>query len=117
MTDWITDRLPTKADGNSEGDVLVREPTGKRTDLRLHWHNVMPGWPWRHSEDWSPQPRKVPRGFLAFFDMPRNTQGGPERTVVAIATDHTAWYREPDRLGGDWSQVPSLPDREEPLDA
>ena len=65
----------------------------------------------------TPQTRKVPRGFLGFYDMPKNHQGGPERVVVAIATDHTAWFREPDRLGFGWTQVPPLPDREEPIDA
>lgn len=65
----------------------------------------------------TPQTRKVPRGFLAFFDLPRNTQGGTGRTVVAIATDQTAWYRVPNLDGGRWAQVPPLPDREEPLDA
>lgn len=111
-----------------------------------HWSRVKPGTIWRHTfffrlaepapepepeanapdpapepeaatPEPTPQTRKVPRGFLGFYDMPKNNQGGPERVVVAIATDHTAWFREPDRLGFCWIQVPPLPDREEPIDA
>lgn len=65
----------------------------------------------------APATRKVPRGFSAFYDMPKNLNGGPKRIFIAIATDGTAWSREPDDCGGGWSQVEPLPDREEPIDA
>lgn len=71
----------------------------------------------------APQPeptsttRKVPRGFSAFYDMPKNLNGGPKRIFIAIATDGTAWSREPDDRGGGWTQIEPLPDREEPVDA
>lgn len=64
----------------------------------------------------APTTRKVPRGFLAFLDMPR-VPGVMGRRLIAIATDGTAWSREPDDRGGGWTQVEPLPDREEPINA
>lgn len=42
MTDWITDRLPTEADADTDGDVVVN-------DGYLLWNKVQLGRPWRHS--------------------------------------------------------------------
>lgn len=141
MSEWITDRQPTEADEDEAGEVVIRRfPDGRRSSASWPFAmvaaaHVGPGIPWMRAGTWKPRPepeaapeplaepeitpqtRKVPRGFLAFYDMPKNDQGGPERVVVAIATDHTAWFREHDRLGFGWTKVPPLPDREEPIDA
>lgn len=142
MSEWITDRQPTQADEDGDGEVVMRRfPDGRKStagypDALVAAAHVGPGIPWKHAGTWRPRPepeptpeplaepeltpqtRKVPRGFLALYDMPKNNPGGPERVVVAIATDHTAWFRDlHDGLGFGWIQVPTLPDREEPIDA
>ena len=219
MTEWITDRQPTKEDEDRDGEVLMRRfPDGRNSSSGLPEAlvaaaHVGPGVPWKHTGDWeppatpepepeAPQPapkpelrvgqvwrrrggnpsivtilhkgpwqfrkdsfftgdpqtgewawvdthgigfnnrmcndlielisdapaeaaqpepapttRKVPRGFSAFYDMPENLNGGPKRIVIAIATDGTAWSREPYECGGSWTQIEPLPDREEPIDA
>ena len=48
---WITDRLPTAADGSSYGNVLIpRIPDSDPMDpvcvFWQHWQCVVPGQPW-----------------------------------------------------------------------
>lgn len=56
MTDWITDRLPTEADADENGDVYVC--TSPQLNKELfdceNWHDVTLGWPWRHTDLWTP---------------------------------------------------------------
>lgn len=49
--DWITDRPPTEADGDRDGDVCVSTRPGALagTYAYLHWSYVKAGTPWRHS--------------------------------------------------------------------
>lgn len=51
---WITDRLPTKADADEDGDVCVRNrpeavPSGPPY---FHWSMVLPGMTWCHTDIW-----------------------------------------------------------------
>ena len=114
MTDkriWITDRLPTEADADEDGDVIACTTPRLCIDFFLYekWHDVTPGWPWRHSQLWTPptpapepapaapeadpepepEPEKAVRGFLAFTRV-ENEYGF---TDSAVATDNTAWVR------------------------
>ena len=52
--DWITDRRPTEADGDSDGDVLARYHPDDDDYAYLHWSYVGAGVPWRHDSDWQP---------------------------------------------------------------
>ena len=47
--EWITDRLPTEADGDMDGDVRLRDRPGSSG-----WSFVRPGAPWRHTSYWKP---------------------------------------------------------------
>jgi len=51
LFEWITNRLPTEADGDSDGDVRLRR--GKNFGL-VHWSYVGPGAPWQHTSYWKP---------------------------------------------------------------
>ena len=49
--DWITDRLPTAADADYEGDVFLPEkpkalPGDYTENSWQHWSLVVPGQPW-----------------------------------------------------------------------
>ena len=47
--EWITDRLPTEADGDSDGDVRVPTRFGATPDrVWSYWHHtaIVPGQPW-----------------------------------------------------------------------
>ena len=45
---WITDRLPTAADGDLQGMVLW----GQHAGLLIRWDEVRPGEAWAHSAAW-----------------------------------------------------------------
>ena len=59
---WITDRLPTEADGDMDGDVrMVRAPHANPDDyLLVHWSYVGPGAPWRRTSRWKPPTEPTP---------------------------------------------------------
>jgi len=48
---WITNRLPTRADGDEDGDVRLRRGQGFGL---VHWSHLGPGAPWQHTSSWKP---------------------------------------------------------------
>jgi len=48
---WITDRLPTKADGDRDGVVRMRHRVGFAL---VHWSHIGSGAPWQHTSYWKP---------------------------------------------------------------
>jgi hypothetical protein len=58
--EWITNRLPTEADGDMDGDVRLRlEPGSGEHDL-VHWSRIGPGVPWQHTSYWEPPAEPIP---------------------------------------------------------
>lgn len=53
--DWITDRLPTEADGDTEFDVVVLNDAQTGDWRYVTWDEVQPGWAWHHTDWWRPQ--------------------------------------------------------------
>lgn len=57
--EWITDRLPTAADGDGDGEVLLAN--SDRSDCRIvAFEYVHPGAPWRHTSSWVPPVEPTP---------------------------------------------------------
>ena len=63
--DWITDRPPTAADGDSDGDVVaLYHPDADGQGFLLHWSHVGEASPWKRTSIWglratpAPQPTK-----------------------------------------------------------
>ena len=53
--EWITDRLPTEADGDMDGDVrMVLGPNGSGDWDLAHWSCVGAGAFWQHTSYWKP---------------------------------------------------------------
>ena len=106
--EWITDRLPTEADGDSDGDVRVPTRFGATPDrVWSYWHHtaIVPGQPW-----WS---EKAAERVEVAAPAP-----APTRKVVQIAAagdelyalcgDSTMW-----RLcQSSWYQLPAIPQPE-----
>ena len=51
---WITDRLPTEADGDGNGVVRLRSRPGSSEYNFAHWSYVGPGAPWQRTSYWKP---------------------------------------------------------------
>lgn len=67
MTDWITDRQPTEADADRDGEVVLRrfadgrrDSTTGRYDALVDWRHIGPGVPWKHTSDWEPPAQARP---------------------------------------------------------
>jgi hypothetical protein len=58
--EWITDRLPTEADGDGNGDVRVRSRPGSSEYNFAHWSYVGPGAPWQRTSYWEPPTEPTP---------------------------------------------------------
>jgi hypothetical protein len=57
--EWITDRLPTEADGDGGGHVLLATPD--MSDFRaVRWHCVDSTASWRHTSHWRPPAEPAP---------------------------------------------------------
>jgi hypothetical protein len=54
-TTLISDRQPTKADGNPDGEVLMMTRPGQHENtVQVHWSHVGPCIQWRHCDNWRP---------------------------------------------------------------
>jgi hypothetical protein len=109
MTDWITDRPPTEADGDCDGDVLMQQRPGKEPQAFVHWSHACPGVPWKRTAWWRPpaQPQPEPRRFASL--TPLVHPSGPVRWV-AVDQDGRGWWMTP---GDSWVELLPLPTREE----
>ena len=61
MTDWITDRQPTEADTDHNGEVILKcfadgrmDSVTGAIDALVDWRHVGAGVPWRHTARWQP---------------------------------------------------------------
>jgi hypothetical protein len=54
MTEWITDRQPTEADGDCDGDVSCKQHPDQGGSALIHWSHIGAGVPWRHTTYWQP---------------------------------------------------------------
>lgn len=95
MSYWITDRPPTEADGDKDGDVWVRVRPDRVIGFHMHWSYVGIGTPWRRSQFWlppAPQPEPEPEPIDAEFTPPAAEIPGPILTgaapfYVVVASD------------------------------
>lgn len=58
--EWITDRPPTEADGDKDGDVRMRLVPGSIACTLVHWSYVAAGAPWQHTAYWEPPAERQP---------------------------------------------------------
>ena len=58
--EWITDRPPTKADGDGDGNVWMRLSPLTTTHFSVHWSYVSGRAPWRHAPGWQPSAEPAP---------------------------------------------------------
>lgn len=109
MTDeWITDRLPTEADADSEGDVLL-----PRTPLTVPpggWYQrytlVVPSQPWWSGKAAARVEVEAPAPALTRKVVQIATR---ERSLLAaLCDDGTMWRLE----RSNWTQVPAIPQPE-----
>ena len=113
MNEWITDRLPTAADADQDGDVKIpyKPRNIPEQGVFAHYSVVVPGQPWwsrnaaaratRPTPPPAPAPARVVTALAIDSDV----------TVIAACNDGTMWIRQP--MGG-WGQIPSIPQPEAP---
>jgi len=58
--EWVTDRLPTEADGDRDGNVWMRHMSGPEYNFFAHWSHVGPGAPWQRTIYWKPPTEPTP---------------------------------------------------------
>ena len=113
MAEWITDRLPTAADADEDGDVqiLTRRDIHPTSGHYAEYECIVPGQPW-----WSrnaaaraaqtPAPAPAPARVVTAM-----TAAGTK--VIAACNDGTVWIYS-STIGGNWTQVVSIPQPEDP---
>lgn len=104
---WITDRLPTRADGDKDGDVVLLLDGDNNGWCGVHWLLVKRGQPWLAftppTTASTPAPLTRPRRIISIT----RTMHGATETIDAVADDGTAWWKVPGDV--DWTQLPALP--------
>lgn len=112
--DWITDRLPTEADADSAGDVVIRLDHDQ-WDM-TEWYNVLKRTPWIafKPSDAANFLNDVAAAVEAgkcrrIVSITRTVQENGYNTIDAVADDGTAWWMVPGEA--EWTQLPALPDR------
>lgn len=113
--DWITDRPPTKADGDKDGDVYLQVRPGAVVGKCIHWAYVSPGAPWRRTTFWkgpdgAPEPPTPTPHIVSIV----RTYNDRICTIYGVDDDGRAWKPLVLHKNGEieWTQLPALPDRE-----
>ena len=115
MSEWITDRLPTAADADGMGEVRVRRSPDRAPGASMTWAHysvITPGQPW-----WSPKAERAagPAPAPAPAPVPARVVTAltfdPDNVIIAACNDGTLWAKD---LGGEWYQLPSIPQPEAP---
>ena len=125
--EWITDRPPTEADGDINGDVRIRRAPGSDTTRHLHW-SYAGGAPWQHTSYWKPATEPTPTEpdrelfipaaqveelRIPFSSARRvaqiafNTVDAETACLIALCNDGTLW-----RLNSHdvcWTELPAIP--------
>jgi hypothetical protein len=85
---WITDRPPTEADADGDGDVLIcTTPRLNLEDWEYEkWNDVTPGWPWRHTYNWTP-PTPEPEPTPAAPGIPEPLRMGAESFYLVVVSN------------------------------
>lgn len=102
---WITDRLPTGADGDKDGDVICLLDGTNNVWCGAHWRRVEPGTAWLAFTP--PATPSTPTPLTRRIVSLTRTIHGVTETIDAIADDGTAWWMVPGEV--DWTQLPPLP--------
>ena len=111
MTDWITDRPPTEADGDRDGDIDVQRCPESEQSVSLHWSYVGPGVPWMHSDWWDdsaqPEPEPEPPAKPDFKPgQVWRSRSGMICEIIAIIDDPTDIYNVHSNFcGGHWHSL------------
>jgi len=101
--EWITNRLPTEADADDDGDVTVqnRPETEPSAGPYFNWKLVVPGMAWTHTDTWV-EPAEPVKQALAVGQQWRRRDG----EVVTISTHDVSDYTGyPFCAGGHWYRV------------
>jgi len=87
MSEWITDRPPTEADADPNGDVLVRRSSTYFT--ALPWRYVAAGAPWRRTAFWcQPAPAAEPTPLpVPAPEIPEPIRTGAAQFYVVVVGD------------------------------
>jgi hypothetical protein len=104
MTEWITDRQPTEADGDCDGDVSCKQHPDQGGSALIHWSHIGAGVPWRHTTYWQPpaQPEirvgqiwKRRDGVEVRIARDDNSDHRPILSVPTVQNGfaHDAWHR------------------------
>lgn len=116
--DWITDRLPTAADADRDGDVKIPCRPGDQPDddstFWVHYSLIFPGQPWwsAMASQATPAPAEPPaptppaeRKIKQFVYIPKTENKGEK--VIALCNDGTLWYASPGWLN--WLSFAPIP--------
>ena len=92
--EWITDRLPTEADGDRDGVVWMRHVSGPQYNFFAHWSHVGPGAPWQRTIYWKPPAQPTPTETDRIDALERRVAGlevrlGRVPEAIATAFDLT----------------------------
>ena len=131
MSYWITDRPPTEADADFDGDVAVKQRPASDSFAYLHWTFVKPGTAWRRTahrnafEIAAPEPSASATQPRRFVSISRTLLKDGDHILDAIDDEGIAWWRRldtqphhpafPPKDPG-WQQLSPLPARELPTE-
>jgi hypothetical protein len=112
MSEWITDRLPTEADADNDGDVKIpyKPCSIPEQGVFAHYSVIVPGQPWwsRRAVDRAAQPTPPPAPAPARVVTALATWSG---RVFAACSDGTVWGIDGRE---EWYPLPSIPQPEAP---
>lgn len=101
-TNWITDRRPTAADGDIDGDVRARRNPDDTDYCYLHWSYVGAGVPWCCSAFWQPPATPEPEPAKPALTVGQRWRRRDGEVVTVTKHDHNPDTNYPFCAKGGW---------------
>jgi hypothetical protein len=82
---WVTNRLPTKEDGDENGNVQEKIVPHFEASTAVHWSQTSVGIPWRHTSSWEPPLSEPDEDLVQRISTLEARVGGLENLIKSVS--------------------------------
>ncbi len=103
---WITDRPPTEADGDMDGDVRMQLRPGEDSHHLVHW-SYAGGAPWQHTSLRRQPAEPAPTASRRVVQIAFDAVDAETSALIALCDDGSMWCSATG--SPEWTELPAIP--------